>query len=192
VGVSVDLRFARYFGVEQDAYFQLAGKTPDLGGATDSLQSMGSLTAVKGQIPFSLGDVRLAPKAGVGFAYLKNTAKSESPTGTVDASSSTTGAFGMIGLDIEPMQNVTVSVDYAKSLSASHTAKNGVSELAADSAGFDRIRAAALYKFMPKMQGGLQYIQRGTTSSFSTLTPGSNQDANTSLRQIQAVFQYEL
>ncbi len=70
--------------------------------------------------------------------------------------------------------------------------KNGAVEDSADTASFDRIRVSALYRFAPKIHGGVQFIQRGMQQSVQTLTAGSNQDNATQLRQIQAVFQYDL
>ncbi len=192
IGLSLDLKYARYFGLEQDAYYQMNGSTADLGGATEKMQSMGSLTTVKGQLPFALGSVRLSPKVGVGFAYLKETSQSESATSTFDSSSTASGAFGVVGLDIQPMENLTIMADYAKSLAASVTIKSGPLDEAADSAAFDRIRIGVLYRFMPRFQGGAQFIQRGVSHTLPTLTPGSNQDGTTNLRQFQAVIQYEL
>jgi len=192
VGISLDAKYARYFGLEEDAYFQLAGSTPDLGGAKDSLQSLGSYTTLKGQVPFYLGNIRLSPKAGVGFAYIKQTSNSSSATSTLDSSVTASGVYGMVGLDIEPADRFIISGDYSKSLAADVKIKNGTLEDSADTASFDRIRVSALYRFAPKIHGGVQFLPRGVQQSLHSLTAGSTQDSATQLRQIQAVFQYDL
>ncbi len=189
-GITLDMKYARYFGLEEDAYFQLAGKTPDQGGSQDSSQSLGSYTTLKGQVPFYLGSVRLSPKAGVGFAYLKHTSKSTSSTSSIESGATASGPYAMVGLELEPMDRVLISGDYSRSLAADVTIKNGTLDNSADSASFDRIRLGALYRFAPKFHGGAQFIQRGMSQTIGTSLGA--QQGNTQLRQIQAVFQYDL
>ena len=192
VGISADIRAWRYLGVEEDAYFQLNGSTPDVGGSKDSVQGLGSFTTVKGQYQFWLGDMKFTPKAGVGFAYQRRTGKSESVASTVETSVATMGAYATVGLDFEPFQKFTISGDYARSLTSDTTIKSGSVELAAGDSRFARIRAGGYYQFLPGMHGGLQFIQRTVTFSQPTLTPGTSSEGTLMLRQVQAVFQYDL
>lgn len=192
VGITADIRAWRYFGLEQDAYFQLNGSTPDVGGSKDSVQGLGSFTTVKGQYQFWLGSMKFTPKAGLGFAYQRRTGKSDSAASSVETSISTMGAYGTVGLEVVPFEKFTLSGDYARSITADTNTKTGVLEQNGDNARFDRIRVGGYYEFLPGMHGGLQFIQRSVSFTQPTLAPGSNSDATYYLRQAQAVFQYDL
>ncbi len=192
VGISADIKNWKYVGIEEDAYFQLTGSTPPVGGSQDSSQGLGSFTTLKGQYAFSLGDVKITPKGGVGFAYQRRTDKSASLASTVDASMTAMGVFGMIGIDLEPFRNFTLTADYARSVTADVEFKSGTVEQTAANPKFDRIRIGGFYQFIPGLHGGVQYIQRGIEFSQPSLTPGASATGTVLLRQIQAVFQYDL
>ena len=189
-GLSVDLRAFRYFGAEEDAYYQMSGSTPDSAGSKDSSQGMGSFTTVKGQLPLQLLGINVAPKAGVGFALLRRVGKSVNQTGSLENSVTGSGVYVTLGVDIEPIRKISISADYARSLKAWAALKNGSSDQDAEAASFDRIRVGAFYQFLPGMHGGLQFTHRGLKYSLPTV--GSTVEGSASTNQVQAVFQYEL
>ncbi len=189
-GLWVDLKAYRYFGLEEDAYYQMSGSATNVGGAKESAQGMGSFTTLKGQIPFELGDIKIAPKAGFGFALLRRTGKSESISSPLETSVAATGVYATLGVDVEPIRKVSIMADYARSVSGSASYKNGSTAQEADAASFDRIRVGASYEFLPGIHGGIQFIHRGVKYNLPTL--GSSIEGSTSTNQVQALFQYEL
>lgn len=192
VGITADIRNWKYVGIEEDAYFQAAGSTPEISGSKDSTQGLGSFTTLKTQYAFQWGSIKFTPKAGLGFAYQRRTTSSVSSASSVETSLSAMGVFGMVGFDLEPFRNVTLSADYARSVISDIEIKSGTVEQTANNGKFDRIRAGAFFQFMPGMHGGLQFVQRSISFNVPTLSLSGGTDSTQRLRQFQAVFQYDL
>jgi hypothetical protein len=174
-GLTADLRFMRYVGFELDGYYGLGPtQTVEYAGATEkiSLTQLGGMANVKGQYPVYTGNVRWVGKLGLGFGYVGLKSKYElTSSGTTVNQNTTetfTGPYAVIGFDVEPIREVIVMVDYARSISASGKYKvDGDASAEADLEGnsFDRIRAGVLVRPIDHFLVGAQYVRRTMNSS---------------------------
>jgi hypothetical protein len=166
-GGMIDVTAYRYFGFEADGFYSaspsrssqhfdpLLGKTVS---DEKSLHTYAAQGALKGQLPFRWQSVQWSPKLGVGYGFLGMRNNLALANGAVDNETATAyGPYAMVGLDVDLMREVTISVDYSHSLGASGSI-NGATDTT--SARYDRIRAGAYYRFNPSFSFGGQFQRR--------------------------------
>jgi hypothetical protein len=200
LGVNGDLRFHRNYGMEFEGYYGLAGtQTLDYqNGITDQtkMTHMGGLVNIKGEYPVYTGSVHWVPKLGVGYGMLmlsnKVTRTDASGAENLDAKESLSGVYAEVGFEVEPIQGVIFSADYAKSLMASGNVTDSTTTTKLDGVGFSRIRVGAYFRLMESLVVGGQYNQRTLTATSvpsPTLTGGISKDESSS--QIMGAAFYE-
>lgn len=178
-GLQADVTVAKYLGAEVEGFFGQGATrsltsvdrvTGTISTSDRQLRQLGGMGAALGRLPLWIGNVKIVPKAGVGYGYLK--LDGNGPQGE---DSKLTGAYGTIGFDVSLTSDLLVSADYARSFASS----GETSTSAADASHFDRIRAGAYYRVAEPVLVGGQYLRRTLsltgTSGSQEVTETSNQ-----------------
>lgn len=210
LGLDADLRAWKYLGFEAEGFLGVASQNSDPSSSgLISRQLSGTLFDVKGQLPFYTNSVRWIPKAGLGFGYLQlneNTSSSSASTAVTTASDSTRvdGVYAVLGFDVEPAPDWTISADYAHSIGAqgSTTTLVGATQspsLSLVDTNYDRLRVGVFYRIAPHFVVGGQFVRRslswGLGNTVSTTTTGDAVPTDTrQILQNQALglFCYQL
>lgn len=175
-GGFADFRIEKYFGAEVEGFYGI-GSAGDVnqvdrisGTVTNerrSLRQFGILSHAKVQLPLIWDRFRLEPTLGGGFGSLA--VRTETTDNKSGAQTTTTndvqGPYAVVGFEVEPVSDVVILADYARSFAASATTAVNVPgtqgqdrELAGGR--FERVRAGAYYRFSRSFMAGGQYIGR--------------------------------
>lgn len=186
VGLALDVREYRYFGLEADSYYAFPPKT------SEQVKEIGVLVNAKGQIPLFLDTVRVVPKLGVGYGFSRTTTTT-APLSEEDSADTDTislnGPYATVGLEIEPIGNVIFMADYLQSFSAKGALKSDgfASESTLGNVKLERIRANLLYRFQKGVLAGAQYTRRTSRYDLGVIDTESI-SADSQLNQIQALL----
>ncbi len=178
-GIDAQLSAWKYLGAEVEGYYGFGSTATQTSldkvtGATTSsdrkLTQYGGMGDVQGRYPFSVGGIRIIPRAGLGFGLL-DTSDSSTATGS---ETYLTGLYATGGADIHLLPEIYLSADYSRSVSASGTVSTTsggqTKSLDGTSPNFDRIRVGAYYRVTRDFTVGSQYLRRTLTLSGNTET----------------------
>jgi hypothetical protein len=200
LGLASEIAAWKYVGLGIDAFYNLPAKSAT-DGETRTEKKLGAMIDAGVRYPFWLGNVRIVPKAGLGYGTLSMTGTSVSndlALSTVDKAGYH-GIYATVGLEVMPFNRFTIGLDFAQSLKASgNISYTGIdTPLSYDfsDAKFNRLRVGGYYRIFSDISLGAQFVSRSVSSTIDF--PSDTSDAirtttSYTQSQIMGVLIYEI